>query len=348
MGRAWFWAALAMLPGCFVQARSDGRAYGGGTGGTPATTAGTGGDPLVIEDSCCVDGPEPPFHGPSWFAFAAPGPAPACPAPAAEGLTAYQEMKVEPHTCGACACSPAPCTLPAGVHTNAAKCADADGSFTVPLGPEPAGWTGACSDEGALPPDLQCDGVPCAQSVTVPELGVAPCEPTAGPTPPPPAPTWGRMARQCVIEPPASEGCEPDEVCPPPLPAGLSLCLYAEEDFPACPAAYPERTVFYRSVADGRGCEECSCAAPAGAECKAIFEVFSDGACGTFEGGIVVTDQLAACFDVVSGTALGSVEATPVTDVPGSCAPGGGAPFGEVAPADPVTLCCRSAPEPPG
>ena len=345
MERLWFAGGLMAFAGCGLMTGDVPSGPLGPSTGAPST--GAGGDPIAVDNPCCVDLPEPPFQGPSWFTFGAPGPAPACPDASTEGLTGYHEMKVEPHTCGACDCSPAACTLPGGVHTNAAKC-PGDGSFAVPFGPDPAAWTGACSDEGALPAGLQCNGALCVESVTIPALEVAPCAAVAAPADPPPDPTWGRMARQCVIDLPSSTACDEEQACLPAMPSGLSLCLHAPGDHPVCPAAYPDRAVFYRSVTDERGCEACACSAPSGAQCLAIFEMFVDASCNAPAGTVVVTDQLAACVDVVTGTALGSAEATMVTDLAGSCAPSGGAPFGAVLPADPFTLCCQANPEPPG
>lgn len=301
---------------------------------------------------CCVKGTTAPFEGPSWVEIiAGPGAVGSCPEGTTPGLEAYANMEpLEPHACGACSCSPAACTLPEGIHTNAAKCADADGSLEVPLGPAPAsGWEGVCSEEGALPAGIQCGGEPCAQSVSVPVLPVSPCMPQSGPAPPLPVPTWGKTALECKLGPLSAESCGPGEVCAPlPPPEGFALCVVAEGEQATCPAAYPVRSVFFRDVEDGRGCETCQCSPQEGADCLAIVSVFSDTACGAFAGGVVVTEQDASCFDVVPGTALASMEASMVVDVPGSCTATGGAPFGGLLPADPITLCCQGDTEPPG
>jgi hypothetical protein len=155
------------------------------------------------------------------------------------------------------------------------------------------------------------------------------------------------MALQCEIGPLSGEGCPTEYVCAPSPPEGLSLCLYVKGEVASCPAEYPAKMVFY-GVEDQRGCTPCQCSAQEGAQCMAVVSAFSDSACGALAGAVVVTDQEAACVDLVSGTALGSLKVSMVTDVPGSCAPSGGAPFGEVLPADPLTLCCQGIEEPPG
>ena len=359
MGRLRFLgsALVLVLAGCLERWADPTRVLDENSTGGPSTTtsAGTGGelfdDAVGQQPACCVKDKTDPFEGLSWFKIVTdPGALGSCPTPTTEGVTAYAEMKpIEPHTCGACSCSPAACTLPEGIHTNAAAC-PGDGSIAVPLGPDPAaGWEGACSEEGALPAGLQCGGEPCAQSVSIPTVPLASCKPESAPAAPFPDPTWGRMALQCKIEPLSGEGCEPEHVCAPgPPPEGFALCLYLKGEHPACPADYPDHMVFYTGVQDNRGCEACECSAPEGGECMALVSVFSDSACGALAGAVVVTNQDASCFDVVPGMALASMEASMVTDVPGSCAHSGGAPFGGVVPAEPLTLCCQGQPEPPG
>lgn len=322
----------------------------GGTGGT-TTITGNGGqllDGAGGEDaSCCVKDKTAPFEGPSWFVITEDGSPGACPEPTIEGLEGHAVMKpIAPHTCGACSCSPAACALPEGIHTNAASC-PGNGSISVPFGPA-GGWEGVCSEEGALPANLQCGGEPCAQSVSIPALPVAPCSPVAAPSDPLPDPEWARMALQCEIGPLSGEGCPADYVCAPSPPEGLSLCLYVKGEVASCPAEYPAQMVFYMGVDDQRGCDPCECSSQNGAQCMAVVSTFSDGVCGMLAGAVVVSDQEAACFDVISGTALGSAEASMVVDVPGSCTASGGAPFGEVLPADPLTLCCQGIEAPPG
>lgn len=350
MERSWFLGGALVLAGCFEDAAGPTRFLG--EGGSP-TTCDT--DNLLDAECdetppCCVKGPTPPLQGPSWVQIVDSGAPGTCPEPAIEGFKAYADMKpLEPHTCGACSCSPGTCTLPQGVHTNAAPCADADGSIAVPLGPDPAaGWEGVCSEDGALPADLQCTGEPCAQSVFVPTMPVSPCKAESGPGESFPDPVWGRTALECKIEPLSGESCAIGDVCAPKPPEGFALCLYAKGEQPTCPAEYPARMVFYQGVQDERGCEACQCSPPAGADCMAIFQVFADTACSSLAGAVVVTEQDDSCVDVIPGTALGSFEASMVVDTPGSCLASGGAPFGTVVPAEPLTLCCQGQPEPPG
>ncbi len=172
-------------------------------------------------------------------------PAPSGPAPdgTAPGLEAYAGMTVEPHTCPECSCSPAPCTLPEGMHTHAAKC-PGDDSVAIPFGPPP-GWEGACSTEGALPAAVQCDGVPCAQSLSIPPSPSPPAIPRAAPHSLRPIPRGRRrLASAGPAHPPATTAAPAR--CARLPPEGFALCLYAEGSAPTCPAACPAPDLLHR------------------------------------------------------------------------------------------------------
>jgi hypothetical protein len=126
------------------------------------------------------------------------------------------------------------------------------------------------------------------------------------------------------------------------------LCVIAEGELSPCPPEYPARSVLFRDVEDGRGCETCQCSPQEGADCLALVTLFVDSSCGAVAGAVVVSQEETACVDVIDGTALASMEASLLLDVPGSCTPAGGAPFGNLIPGDPVTLCCQGNPAPPG
>src|SRR5690349_20987848 len=131
MRRSWFLAVGAVtLAGC-----------GSEIGPTPSFYVGEGGTASCAEGAlldgecnapppCCVKGPTDPFEGLSWFAIGTPETIGPCPDSTTEGLNGYSDMKAAQHTCGVCSCSPAACTLPEGIHTNAAPC-PGDGSIAV-------------------------------------------------------------------------------------------------------------------------------------------------------------------------------------------------------------------------
>lgn len=147
--------------------------------------------------------------------------------------------------------------------------------------------------------------------------------------------------RQCRLP---QQGCDAGQVClPTEIPGGFELCRYVSGD-EACPAGYyGERSLFYTAVSDERACDACECGAAQGAQCEAYMSVYKDAACGSpLQQNLVAASPL--CVDIVAGSALGGVAASMVTDVPGSCAPSGGEPTGDLRPAEPVTLCCPNVP----
>ena len=334
---------MLVFAGCGAPDQSSTPRLGeSGTGGAPTTITAEGGgggalfDPGVTENvPCCVD--LAPFQG---VAVVTDIDTP-CPAGTEEGDTWYADfLKPAPHTCE-CSCSEPSCTLPDGTHTNAAKC-PGDGSPALAFGPG-SGWDGACSSQDPVPAGIQCSGVPCVQSVTVPALLVVPCEPSA-PVVSKTDAFWGRTARACAVDVPMS-GCGGGQICVPAPPGGFDICLHGEGDL-ECPSGFA-KSLFYTEVEDDRGCEECECGPP-DAQCEAYVVAYSSPACGVPAGSVIATTDEPACFDVPSGIALGSVEASFLAESAGSCAAGGGAPTGDVVPGGPVTLCCRGALEAPG
>jgi hypothetical protein len=305
------------------------------------------------DDGCpagCVTGVVTPFEGLSMYQFGTPDTLGPCPdwakTPGFEGVA---DMQVDPYACPACECSPAACVLPSeGMFASDAKCGG-DGAVSTPFGPEGGGWEGTCNESNAIPAGLSCGEVACVQSLSVPAMVVEDCKPFAvGDAPPPQPPIWGKAVRECLIGTLPSEGCAIGEVCPPDVPPGFQLCMFMKGDDPAftCPAAYSHREVFYAGADDQRECEACTCGAPEEPQCTALVEAFSDAACGTPAGSVMVSADEAACVDILSGSALGSVEAWMVIDKPGSCAASGGTPAGGIEPAGPVTFCCREDPYP--
>lgn len=314
---------------------------GGGTGGSPVTPTTEESpdllDPGVLGDApCCID--LAPFQRVS---LVTDSDAP-CPAGMDEGAALHADfLAPAPHSCE-CSCSPPSCTLPDGMHTNAAKCADAAGSTQLAFGPG-NGWDGACSNQDPVPGGIQCGGVPCVASLTVPAIVVSPCEPD------PPVvskadATWGRTVRECTLDLPAN-GCADGQICPPAPPEGFDICLVGEGDLD-CPPGFA-KSRFYTGIQDDRGCDPCDCGPPE-AQCEAVVLAYSDDACGALAGAVLVSTQEPACVDILSGSALGSVEASFLGVSPGSCPTSGGAATGTIAPGGPVTLCCRSALELPG
>jgi len=108
----------------------------------------------------------------------------------------------------------------------------------------------------------------------------------------------------------------------------------------ACPGApYDTKTVVYGGMDDTRGCEDCSCGAPTGISCEGDVELFTGVAC---TGSSLGSTPVPGCFDwpMRSGTFYFRADFAPTG---GSCASSGGAPTGDVTPAEPTTLCCTGA-----
>jgi len=324
-----------------------------GSGGTSTTSTGEGGDlftgsggaggaPPPCDGVCAGIGPDGFEENPSMMWFGTPADAPeACPdfAPLV-GFEGFADLHVAPHTCAACSCSPASCALPEAMHASAAMC-PGDGAASLPFD-APAAWEGACTAEDAIPAGLVCAGVACVQSLTIAAPTVEPCQLMAGDSVPLPEPSWGEIARECRIT--ASDTCPIEGyVCAPTPPEGFALCVHFKGDDPllTCPNDYPDRRVVYAGRIDTRNCSPCACGEAQG-DCAALVSVFSGGTCGALLGSHLVTTATEdTCFDLPPGVALGSKSAGWVVDEPGSCAPSGGEPLGEIEPAGPMTYCCQ-------
>jgi len=232
---------------------------------------------------------------------------------------------------------------------SAAKC-PGDGAALSPFDIAFEPWGGGCNADNAIPKDAQCEGVPCAHSVTVqaPEAAAASCAvQTTGQeekqSPPWP---WGTVAQECLVTP--TESCPGGEgkVCIP-TPGDFVACVSVEQgqhdgDIDCPPFYNDEVHVTYRDVEDTRACSPRECGAPDGGECAVQATAYSDGDCSNYMGGVVVfSDDGEACFDVSAGVALGSKSAEVKLIVPGTCSPGGGGVIGAVTPIRRVTLCCH-------
>ncbi len=321
----------------------------GGSGGDIFTTGGGAGGAAVCVGSC-VAGKPAWFDGLSLFWIGPPDEAPPCSdLGLVEGSTGWADPIVPPSTCPACSCSPAACVLPEAMHASAAKC-PGDGAASIAFD-APAAWEGTCNADGAITGGLQCSGVPCVQSLTIAAPVVAPCKPVVDSDPIIPSPEWGTVARECVIWPISGDGCAAGEACAPAHPDGYAVCVYREGDHSAdpgfaCPAEYPRSLVVYASYEDTRSCAPCGCGDPEGGACAALVSVFKDGACGSLLGSYTLANDEPGCFDLPSGSALGSKSALLVVDQPGTCPHTGGGPGGGFEPMDPMTLCCEPDPDP--
>ena len=241
--------------------------------------------------------------------------------------------------CPRCECGLPACEPPAGLVASTVNACPNDGGVRISYD-APDGWDGSCVSPGII---LAGEFTSAAISSTT----VRPCEIIA--RPPVPAQgtiEWGVFARACKPAGlPAScndstEGCSSISDPPPP---GFAQCVFKEGEPSQCPVGYPERRVFFSGVEGGFGCTACQCGPPEGSECRVQFAAYSDTTCTVKYFGFAISLSNHPCITGMVPRDIASMSATFVTDIPGVCAPSGGEPFGEVAPADPSTFCCRLA-----
>jgi len=337
------WVVVVAGCGKPVEDRDRQPVDGGAAGSSTTSTGGAGGG---CAGKCWESSPQF-FEEVSMYWIGPPdeAPDPPCPDFAPHvGSIGYADLQA-PHTCPACSCSPAECTLPEGMHVSAATCAD-DESASITW--DSPAWQGECNAEGAIPPGQMCGGEVCAQSLTIEAPTVAPCQPIAQGDELKPKPIWGLMALGCKIAPLTGEGCpNSGEACIPPLPVGYTLCVYRDGHDPAfaCDEPYPRRVEVFADYQDNRVCEPCDCSAPDAAECSALVSVFTDGACGVQVAAATVALGDPQCVDLPAGAGLGSKAATWMEQTPGSCTAIGGA-VGAAVGVGPITLCCLPEAEP--
>lgn len=125
--------------------------------------------------------------------------------------------------------------------------------------------------------------------------------------------------------------CGPGEQCIAAVPDAFEqrLCI-ARPGVHDCPPAYPDQEVVFGSIDDGRGCTDCECAPEGEFECASTLQLYSDNECGTLTG----TTETDTCVG-----SWGSFEFAAPT-IMGSCTANAPAADGEIAGADPTTLCC--------
>jgi hypothetical protein len=204
----------------------------------------------------------------------------------------------------------------------------------------PEGWTGECVSPSLVPQELY-------QAIIYLPSRVSPCEPITGPGAMSIMVTWTTMARACEVAG-AAAAAEPP-------PSAFSRCVFQEGDLAACPAAYPERRMFFRGATSTLSCSPCTCGPPQGSMCWTWLTEHHTEACSEiFHSSRWVDMDVAGCGTSDGGnggglTGISAVLGTPPppnqTD-PGVCAPSGGEATGEATPADPTTFCCAPRAEP--
>jgi hypothetical protein len=152
-----------------------------------------------------------------------------------------------------------------------------------------------------------------------------------------PPTSWSATAVGCAPASPIS--CGPG-TC---LPSGPRFCVYMDGANVACPpAGYVTQNVYYRDVADTRGCSPCVCGQPSTTCTGGDVEVTSLSACGIAQVKIPVGG---GCTTIPVGSPAGGKYYTEMvqgtsTVASGTCPASGGQPAGAAAGASPITVCC--------
>jgi hypothetical protein len=204
---------------------------------------------------------------------------------------------------------------------------------------------------GQMPPSTAnfCSSAGCtAQSFKVTagpaNLATASCQPNATTTLPPV--TWQQVLRGCGYSGPADVGgCDAGAHCVarPASPFGGKACIYSATD-QACPggSSYSSKQLVYSSVAEGRGCTQCTCGNPTGVSCAldgglTMYAFVSNPPCNDAVG---TAQPGAGCVPTVgTGSAIEGYVTAAVTG--GSCQPAVSDPTGTVTPQGPITVCCQ-------
>jgi hypothetical protein len=151
---------------------------------------------------------------------------------------------------------------------------------------------------------------------------------------------WKTHALACRLASPQRSGCQSDELC---LPAAISggfedaYCIWREGD-QACPkTTFTRKRLFHRAFKDTRECSACSCSAT---DCQYRWRIFNadDTHCTSPLLELSAADQ---CVQVNPESGKLRVGAM-ISGDSSTCSTSGGESLGEVAPDQPVTVCCSS------
>lgn len=282
--------------------------------------------------SLCVPGAPDGFEGP-FLTFIGGSDAPGCSgAYPGEGPSGGVGVVAPPASCSACSC---------------ASTSDACATYLDARAGGDASCGGGCSNtvsEACAAKPWPCLGGASTARVqaTVPASAGA-CTPSAQDADVAPA-TFAQHARTCAPDRElARDGCGQSELCAPGTPFDGAYCV-ARSGAHDCPdGAYSERRVFYRDIADTRGCTECACER----DCDYALALYPD-ADATCSGSPAAT---LAISGPTTAEATSACEAAPVgagdtlrvsfsVTGSGACAASGGAATGSAEGSDPITLCC--------
>ena len=328
--------ALTSLIGCWESGRID--VY------TCEDPCGNGQPGTSCDDPCgdcrgqCVPSPAVNFSGPSLLWIGVELEAPVCPPQAPNPVYQGHAGLDASIQCPPCGCTDPACVLPSGLTASDSTCSGGGGALT-PF-EAPPGWGGSCTSPTPVTSDL-------LRSLRIGPVRKRPCVPVELDVPhgglysP-----WATFAKGCAGTVAGGRCEDPGLICAPtaePPPPGFRQCLnYLRDGDPMCPAAYPDKFTFFEGLEDTRACTTCECTPIAQSECLALFTVYSEQTCEAVLLSIQVNDESPSCGDIpTAGADLRSMDASWITNKPGSCVASGGAPTGEAKPLNPSTFCCQ-------
>jgi hypothetical protein len=237
------------------------------------------------------------------------------------GLTAM------PATCSMCGCGP-----PSGGTCTATIQMYTDGNCTTQCG-LPITVSSGCTPYGPC----DTDGNPQSESSST-TIQAGTCTPNGG-APTLPAVSWSTNARVCAYSGTTS-ACAGGTCYAAPSAPFAGPCVTQMGDV-ACPMFFPNKSVVYQGVSDGRGCTTCTCNNATGQGCNNYLQFWHNSTCSDFPVTSALLPAL-SCADTYTSSYVGSSVKGGLTVVGGSCtSSGGGAPTGTAMAASPVTVCCE-------
>lgn len=285
----------------------------------------------------CVPLPPLEFNGPALLWIGPELEAPVCPARAPRMVYEGHADLDASYECPACECSQPACELPAGV--TASNSPGCQGPTFTALDAPPQ-WDGSCVSPAT---------VSTLGSVLIAPSTVRACAPIFDEPPQntiPPSP-WRTFARACAGEAIPGVCDDPGLTCLPtaePPPPGFRQCImHLEPGERDCPDEFPEPQLLYGDLEDTRACTQCQCVQSTPSNCAASVSVYQDQACNSWVLSSMITEA-PLCLNVPPGVSLAGVEASWLTNDPGSCIAVGGEPTGAATPIEPRTFCCQPPP----
>lgn len=275
------------------------------------------------EYSCVPDAPDG-WSGPV-VKWAGPGSAPECPQ-AYESVAYSGNTDLDPgtHTCSACKCDE-PSTCPTDIW-----------AFFRTGGCDPGDGTGEVWGLGALVETNKCYSLPWLPVGRYGQYGGSNSgtQTPSGGVPTTTTPTFETSVRLCSSAD-ALATCSSGNVCAPVARGTFEdspTCIYRAGDH-ACPAAYPEETVYHASFSDDRDCASCTCNGSCGTRTERIYSTTDCSGSPTTRT-LLNSSQGSQCFETWVGRSVLMVTSG------ASFNPMGGQKLGAVVPTGPTTVCC--------